>query len=78
MIAAVPHDVGSFWVAVAGQPWSRYDLIPGRYEGNVEMANQAVTPVGLNHLVLNVRDIEESHRFWTETKTPEPAEDAIL
>ena len=25
-----------------------------------------VTPVGLNHLVLNVRDIEESHRFWTE------------
>lgn len=31
------------------------------------MANQAVTPIGLNHLVLNVRDIEESHRFWTET-----------
>jgi catechol 2,3-dioxygenase len=26
----------------------------------------AVTPYGLNHLVLNVRDIEESHRFWTE------------
>jgi catechol 2,3-dioxygenase len=26
----------------------------------------AVTPSGLNHLVLNVRDIEESHRFWTE------------
>src|SRR5271169_3181554 len=26
----------------------------------------AVTPVGLNHLVLNVRDIAESHRFWTE------------
>jgi catechol-2,3-dioxygenase len=25
-----------------------------------------VTPVGVNHLVLNVRDIEESHRFWTE------------
>ena len=31
------------------------------------MANPApVTPVGLNHLVLNVRNIEESHRFWTE------------
>lgn len=32
------------------------------------MATQSgpVTPVGLNHLVLNVRDIEESHRFWTE------------
>jgi catechol 2,3-dioxygenase len=26
----------------------------------------AVSPVGLNHLVINVRDIEESHRFWTE------------
>jgi catechol 2,3-dioxygenase len=24
------------------------------------------TPVGINHIVLNVRDIEESHRFWTE------------
>src|SRR6266851_8728372 len=27
---------------------------------------EAVTPSGINHLVLNVRDIEESHRFWTE------------
>jgi len=27
---------------------------------------RAVTPAGINHLVLNVRDIEESHRFWTE------------
>ena len=27
---------------------------------------EAVTPSGLNHLVLNVRNIEESHRFWTE------------
>ena len=27
---------------------------------------KAVSPVGVNHLVLNVRDIEESHRFWTE------------
>jgi catechol-2,3-dioxygenase len=26
----------------------------------------AVTPLGINHLVLNVRDIEESHYFWTE------------
>ena len=26
----------------------------------------AVAPCGINHLVLNVRDIEESHRFWTE------------
>jgi catechol-2,3-dioxygenase len=27
---------------------------------------QAVAPSGINHLVLNVRDIEESHWFWTE------------
>ena len=29
-------------------------------------ARAAATPVGVNHVVLNVRDIEESHRFWTE------------
>ncbi len=27
---------------------------------------QAMTPVGINHLVLNVRNMEESHAFWTE------------
>ena len=27
---------------------------------------EAVTPGGINHLVINVRDMEESHRFWTE------------
>ena len=27
---------------------------------------EAVTPVGINHLVLNVRDLAESHAFWTE------------
>ena len=27
---------------------------------------QAQTPRGINHVVLNVRDIEVSHRFWTE------------
>ena len=27
---------------------------------------QAMTPVGINHLVLNVRNLEESHAFWTE------------
>jgi len=30
------------------------------------MANAPVTPIGLNHLVINVRNMEESHRFWTE------------
>jgi catechol 2,3-dioxygenase len=27
---------------------------------------EAITPVGINHLVLNVRDLEESHAVWTE------------
>src|SRR4029453_12346805 len=27
---------------------------------------QARTPRGINHLVLNVRDLETSHRFWTD------------
>src|SRR5437660_8848286 len=27
---------------------------------------EAITPSGINHLVINVRDIEESHRFYTE------------
>jgi catechol-2,3-dioxygenase len=30
------------------------------------MTNKPVAPRGLNHLVLNVRNLEESHRFWTE------------
>ena len=28
--------------------------------------NEAITPLGINHLVLNVRNMEESHKFWTE------------
>ncbi len=32
----------------------------------VERATEAQTPRGLNHVVLNVRDLDESHRFWTE------------
>lgn len=27
---------------------------------------EAVQPAGVNHLVLNVKDIERSHTFWTE------------
>jgi catechol 2,3-dioxygenase len=30
------------------------------------MTDKPIAPRGINHLVLNVRDIEESHRFWTE------------
>jgi len=29
-------------------------------------SNDPAAPVGVNHVVLNVYDIEESHRFWTE------------
>jgi catechol 2,3-dioxygenase len=28
--------------------------------------NASQTPSGLNHVVLNVRDMDEAHRFWTE------------
>src|ERR1700752_4946012 len=28
--------------------------------------DEAITPRGVNHIVINVRDIEESHKFWTE------------
>jgi len=31
-----------------------------------DVTSGPVAPVGLNHLVLNVRNLEESHRFWTE------------
>ena len=35
-------------------------------ETNSNPPAEAVSPSGINHLVLNVRDIEESHKFWTE------------
>ncbi len=31
-----------------------------------DVPDRAETPVGLNHVVLNVRNMAESHRFWTE------------
>ena len=30
------------------------------------MTDKPVTPRGINHLVLNVRNLEDSHKFWTE------------
>ena len=33
---------------------------------SIEETGGPMTPFGLNHLVIHVRDIEESHRFWTE------------
>ena len=35
-------------------------------ESKANDAANGGTPVGVNHIVLNVRNIEESHRFWTE------------
>jgi catechol 2,3-dioxygenase len=32
----------------------------------VPVPERAVAPVALNHVVLHVRDMAESHRFWTE------------
>jgi len=34
--------------------------------GNQATPTGPVTPSGLNHLVLNVRNLDESHQFWTE------------
>jgi catechol 2,3-dioxygenase-like lactoylglutathione lyase family enzyme len=30
------------------------------------MQTDPVAPIGINHLVINVRNMAESHRFWTE------------
>ena len=30
------------------------------------MQSEPAAPIGINHLVINVRNLEESHRFWTE------------
>ncbi len=35
-------------------------------EIDVDSVTKAEPTLGINHLVLNVRDIEESHKFWTE------------
>jgi catechol-2,3-dioxygenase len=65
-------------VAMANYPQARYiqtPQVPSRR--SMKMADgtssivpttpdEAVTPRGINHLVINVRDIEESHKFWTE------------
>ena len=33
---------------------------------SVPMQTDPVAPIGINHLVINVRNMAESHRFWTE------------
>src|SRR5881398_2530062 len=39
---------------------------PSRPSKETSMSDRAITPRGINHLVLNVRDLEVSHKFWTE------------
>src|SRR5438445_5226102 len=51
--------------------WYKLEHPPGRDSMNdasptPKAPTRPVTPRGINHLVLNVRDLEESHRFWTE------------
>ena len=33
---------------------------------NANKTDDGGTPIGVNHIVLNVRNIEDAHRFWTE------------
>jgi len=33
---------------------------------DIAVPTVAVTPRGMNHLVVNVYNMEETHRFWTE------------
>jgi catechol 2,3-dioxygenase-like lactoylglutathione lyase family enzyme len=44
--------------------------VRAKFEDNIKgehsMTDKPVTPRGINHLVLNVRNLEESHKFWTE------------
>jgi catechol 2,3-dioxygenase len=35
-------------------------------EEQVQAPKAALTPKGINHLVLNVRNMEESHHFWSD------------
>jgi catechol 2,3-dioxygenase-like lactoylglutathione lyase family enzyme len=35
-------------------------------QSRIQAPTKAVTPRGVNHIVLNVRDLEVSHRFYTE------------
>jgi catechol-2,3-dioxygenase len=44
------------------------DIKTNTKQQEADMANEeaTATPIGINHVVLNVRDMEESHRFWTE------------
>jgi catechol 2,3-dioxygenase len=54
---------------LSARPWPIPPLSP-RFPPSEETMSAPpsgpVTPVGLNHLVINVRNLEESHRFWTE------------
>src|SRR5258706_6022026 len=58
--------IGQMALTVSGHKCQHYSGSGhSRRRGDDTMAT-AQTPRGINHVVLNVRDIEVSHRFWTE------------
>src|SRR5256712_559461 len=40
--------------------------MPSQHARGSAAPEHAQPPVGINHMVLNVSDLERSHRFWTE------------
>src|SRR5262249_31108729 len=52
------QNLNGFWLAAGRRP----------HQINKSDSQEAVmaSPVGINHVVLNVRDMEASHKFWTE------------
>jgi catechol 2,3-dioxygenase len=49
-----------------GIPDEKEETCMAQSTGAPTTPSEAITPVGINHLVLNVRNLEESHKFWTE------------
>jgi catechol 2,3-dioxygenase len=49
-----------------GIPDEKEETCMAQSTGAPMTPSEAITPVGINHLVLNVRNMEESHKFWTE------------
>jgi catechol 2,3-dioxygenase len=49
-----------------GIPDEKEETCMAQSTGAPTTPSEAITPVGINHLVLNVRNMEESHKFWTE------------
>ena len=66
VILRLPLDAGGLGVAGKHEHYSNNSGVNSMVSDVDDTPKSAVVPSGLNHLVLNVRDLEESHRFWTE------------